>query len=61
MSTSGNNWVIAGTDNNGLLHIRIFGGGGNPLTDTDETKRPTTSQRDLDAQEATTGLVAPTC
>ncbi len=42
---SGNNLVIVGTDNNGLLHIRIFGAGGNPLTDTDETMLPSTQAR----------------
>ena len=40
--TSGNNLVIVGIDNNGLLHIRIFDAGGNLATDTDETKLPST-------------------
>ena len=40
--TSGNNLVIVGADNNGLLHIRIFDAGGNLVTDTDETKLPRT-------------------
>jgi hypothetical protein len=40
--TSGNNLVIIGTDNNGLLHIRIFDASGCRVTDTDETKLPTT-------------------
>jgi hypothetical protein len=35
---SGNNLVIVGIDNSGRLHIRIFDGGGNRVTDTDETK-----------------------
>jgi hypothetical protein len=38
--TSGNSLVIVGIDNNGLLHIRIFDAGGNEVTDTDETKLP---------------------
>ncbi len=40
--TSGNNLVIVGIDNNGLLHIRIFDAAGNRVTDTDETKLPGT-------------------
>ena len=40
--TSGNNLVIVGTDNDGLLHIRIFDAEGNRITDTDETKLPST-------------------
>jgi hypothetical protein len=35
---SGSNLVIVGTDNNGLLHIRIFDAGSSKVTDTDETK-----------------------
>jgi hypothetical protein len=38
--TSGNDLVIVGIDNDGLLHIRIFDAGGNRTTDTDETKLP---------------------
>jgi hypothetical protein len=34
---SGNNVVIVGADNKGLLHIRIFDTGGNRVKDTDET------------------------
>lgn len=40
--TSGTNLVILGTDNAGLLHIRIFNASGALITDTDETKLPTT-------------------
>jgi WD40 repeat protein len=40
--TSGDNLVIVGIDNNGLLHIRILDAGGNRVTDTDETKLPST-------------------
>ena len=37
---SDKNLVVVGTDNNGLLHIRILDAGGNTFTDTDETKLP---------------------
>ena len=40
--TSGDNLIIVGTDNNGLLHIRIFNADGSRITDTDETKLPST-------------------
>ena len=36
--TSGNKLVIVGTDDHGLLHIRIFDAGGKSVIDTDETK-----------------------
>ena len=42
VSTSGNNLVIIGTGNNGLLHIRIFDSGGFRMVDTDEERLPTT-------------------
>jgi serine/threonine protein kinase len=38
--TSGNNLVIVGTDDNNLLHIRIFDPVGRRVTDTDETTLP---------------------
>jgi hypothetical protein len=38
--TSGKCVVIVGTDNNGLLHIRIFDGGGIRMVETDETMLP---------------------
>jgi len=38
--TSGNNLVIVGTDNIGLLHIRILGATGKRIKDTDETQLP---------------------
>jgi hypothetical protein len=47
--TSGNNLVIVGIDNNGLLHIRIFDAGGNEVTDTDETKLPGTQASAISA------------
>ena len=38
--TSGNNLVIVGADNFGLLHIRIYDAGGKLVDDTDETRIP---------------------
>ena len=38
--TRGTYLVILGTANDGLLHIRIFDGGGNCVTDADETRLP---------------------
>jgi hypothetical protein len=38
--TSGNHRVLVGTDNNNVLHVRVFDQGGNWVTDTDETKLP---------------------
>ena len=40
--TSGSSLIIVGTDNNGLLHIRIFDPSGKKVTDTDETQLPAT-------------------
>jgi hypothetical protein len=40
--TSGNNLILVGIDDKGLLHIRIFDARGNETTDTDETKLPST-------------------
>ena len=37
--TSGNNLLIVGIDDNGLLHVRLFDGSGR-VVDTDETKLP---------------------
>ena len=42
--TSDKNLVIVGTDNNSLLHIRIFDANGERVTDTDETKLPSTQE-----------------
>jgi hypothetical protein len=42
VQTQGSELVIVGTDNKGLLHIRIFDAHGNLVTDTDETKLPGT-------------------
>src|SRR5262245_25427481 len=38
--TSGKDLVVVGTDDNGLLHIRIFDAIGNRTKDTDETQLP---------------------
>jgi len=58
--TSGNNWVIVGTDNNGLLHIRFFGGGGQLLTDTVETMLPSKqASAILTLKQQLTGLLPP--
>src|SRR5262249_9192012 len=58
--TSGNNLIIVGTDNNNLLHIRIFDHDGHRVADTDETKlSPAPAQRDLGLEAATSGLVPP--
>jgi hypothetical protein len=38
--TLGNHLVIVGTDNNNVLHVRVFDQGGDWVTDTDETKLP---------------------
>jgi hypothetical protein len=43
--TSGNNLVIIGIDNYGLLHIRIFDARGNRVKDTDQAKLPATQAK----------------
>jgi predicted O-methyltransferase YrrM len=40
--TAGIKSIVVGTDNNGLLHIRIFDAKGNKITDMDETELPAT-------------------
>jgi hypothetical protein len=58
--TSGRNLVIVGTDNNGLLHIRIFDASGNAVTNTDETKRPATHAGAISAlKQRLPGLLPP--
>ena len=57
--TSGKNLVIVGTDNDGLLHIRIFDASGN-LTDTDETNLPSTRAGAIsDLKQQLPGLLPP--
>ena len=51
LPTSGKNLVIAGTDNSGLLHIRIFDANG-VLTDTFETKDSSDLALDLVTADA---------
>jgi hypothetical protein len=58
--TSGSNLVIVGTDNNGLLHIRILDATGNKVTDTDETKLPATQAGAIRAlKQRLPGLLPP--
>jgi len=58
--TSGNNLVIVGTDNNNLLHIRIFDQDGNRVTDIDETKLPPAqAQAILTLKQQLPGLLPP--
>jgi hypothetical protein len=58
--TSGNNLVIVGVDNNGLLHIRILDAGGNLITDTNEAKLPSTQAGAISAlKQQIPGLLPP--
>jgi hypothetical protein len=58
--TSGNNLIIVGTDNLGLLHIRIFNAGGDRFTDTDDTKLPTTQAKAISTlKQQLPGLLYP--
>jgi RNA polymerase sigma factor (sigma-70 family) len=58
--TSGNNLVIIGTDDNGLLHIRIFDRDGHRVTDTDEAKLPPAqAQAILILKQGLPGLLPP--
>src|SRR5262249_1581609 len=58
--TSGNNLVVIGTDNNNLLHIRIFDQDGHRVTDTDETKLPPAqAQATLTLKQRLPGLLPP--
>ncbi|MFI5461294.1 MAG: tetratricopeptide repeat protein, partial [Isosphaerales bacterium] len=57
---SGNNLVIVGADNAGRLHIRIFDAGGNLVTDTDETKLPSTQESAISTlKQQLPGLLPP--
>jgi len=47
--TSGNNLVIVGIDNSGLLHIRIFDAGPEPVVDKDENNLPVTQAEAIKA------------
>jgi hypothetical protein len=58
--TSGKHLIVVGTDNNNLLHIRIFDQDEKPVTDTDETKlTPAQSQAILTLKQRLPGLLPP--
>jgi RNA polymerase sigma factor (sigma-70 family) len=58
--TSGNELVITGTDDNDLLHIRIFDQDGHRVTDTDEAKLPhAQAQAILILKQRLPGLLPP--
>jgi hypothetical protein len=58
--TSGRNLAIVGTDDKGRLHIRIFDGRGQRVTDTDETKLPPSqAQAILTLKQQLPGLLPP--
>ncbi len=58
--TSGSNLVIVATDNNGLLHIRIFDASGNKVTDTAESRLPPTQAGAISAlKQQLPGLLPP--
>jgi hypothetical protein len=57
--TSGSNLVIVGTDNNGLLHIRIFDHAGIKVTDQAETKLPTQAEAIQILKQRLPGLLPP--
>jgi predicted Zn-dependent protease len=58
--TSGNNLVIAGTDDRNVLHIRIFGPDGRRVTDADETTLPLAKARAIPiAKQQIPGLLPP--
>ena len=57
--TSGKNLVVVGTDNNGLLHIRIFDAAGNRIKDTDETQLPAQAAAIATLKQQLPGLLPP--
>ena len=57
--TSGRNLVVVGTDNNGLLHIRIFDATGNRIKDTDETQLPAQAAAISTLKQRLPGLLPP--
>jgi hypothetical protein len=58
--TSGRNLVIVGTDNNGLLHIRIFDANGKEVANKDETQLPDTQAGAISAlKRRLPGLLPP--
>jgi hypothetical protein len=57
--TSGLNLVIVGTDDKGLLRIRIFDGRGQRVTDTDETQFPDQAAAIASLKQRLPGLLPP--
>jgi hypothetical protein len=57
--TSGKNLVVVGTDDNGLLHIRIFDAAGNRVNDTDATQRPAQAAAIATLKQQLPGLLPP--
>jgi hypothetical protein len=55
----GINLVVVGTDNNGLLHIRIFDAAGNRTIDTDETQLPAQAAAVATLKARLPGLLPP--
>jgi hypothetical protein len=56
---SGENLVVLGIDNNGLLHIRIFDATGNRTKDTDETQLPAQAAAIATLKQLLPGLMPP--
>src|SRR5262249_53414995 len=57
---SGNDLIIVGADDNGLLHFRIFDAGGKLVTDTDETRLLCSEARAIsDIKQHLPGLAPP--
>jgi hypothetical protein len=57
--TEGKNLVVAGTDNDGLLHIRIFDATGYCVADTDETSLPAQAAAFATLKQRLPGLLPP--
>src|SRR4051794_30182813 len=57
--SEGSNLVVVGTDNTGLLHIRIFDVTGNRSLDTDETRLPGHAADLLTLKQRLPGLLPP--
>src|SRR5262249_16851646 len=57
--TSGNNVVMVGTDNNGLLHIRIFDAAGRRTADSNETQLPARAAAIATLKQQLPGLLPP--
>jgi serine/threonine protein kinase len=57
--TSEKNLVVVGTDNDDLLHIRIFDAAGNRIKDTDETQLPDRAGAVASLKQQLPGLLPP--